>query len=671
MRIKQFAYIIFVLLIGVLLWQCGNNNKKEDKPVSPYLGLSDSAHYVGINICKTCHQDIYETFIQTGMGQSFDLATHTKSAAKFDRAPIYDTLKNMYYKAFWRGDTLKIKEYRLVGKDTVHKRTETVHYIVGSGQHTNSHMMNVNGYVYQLPATFYTQKQQWDLPPGFETASSGRFNRSIGLECMSCHNAYPKFVKGSENKYSEIKNGVDCERCHGPGSLHVGQKSAGKLVDINTAIDYSIVNPAKLSVDLQFEICQRCHLQGNAVLKEGKSFYDFKPGMRLSEVMDVFMPKFSGREHEFIMASHVERLKQSKCFMKTMEKLNNGTLPVTNKLKPYKDALTCVTCHNPHVSVKVTGNEVFNNACKKCHSDNQNHVCTRSDVKGDTQAAMTGNCVSCHMPRSGTIDIPHVTTTDHYIRKPVSLGKVNQIKSYLGIASVNNPNPDRKTKARAYIQYYERFNKNPISLDSAAHYLPDNTEDAIKDNFTLLIYMNYLKGEYAKVITYVEKVGMRFVTTNQKLKWNNDDAWTDYRIGDAYYNIGKLEQAAVYLKLATELAPYNLEFKNKYGSVLVKNGKNNEAIAVFEWIIKENPKFAQAYCNLGYLYLLAFHNTEKAMQNYNAAIALDPDYEQALLNKAALYGYLKQFTDAEKLVDRVLAINPKNQQAVQFKAQMR
>jgi hypothetical protein len=36
--------------------------------------------------CKLCHQGIYDSFIETGMGKSFDHATKQKSSAKFDRA---------------------------------------------------------------------------------------------------------------------------------------------------------------------------------------------------------------------------------------------------------------------------------------------------------------------------------------------------------------------------------------------------------------------------------------------------------------------------------------------------------------------------------------------------------------------------------------------------------
>ena len=40
----------------------------------------------------------------------------------------------------------------------------------------------------------------------------------------------------------------------------------------------------------------RCHLQGNTVLANGKSFYDFKPGMDLNEIMTVFTARYKDDE---------------------------------------------------------------------------------------------------------------------------------------------------------------------------------------------------------------------------------------------------------------------------------------------------------------------------------------------------------------------------------------
>ena len=421
-QLRRYIALPIVFFLLVLL-SCNRADKKEAQDNIQYASLSDTTSYVGIETCKKCHADKYETFNHTGMGMSFDVASRKKSSAIFsDHDVIYDKFRDLYYHPHWENDSLVITEFRLLKKDTVYERKERISWIVGSGQHTNSHLMNVNGYVYLVPATFYTQKGEWDLPPGFENGFNSRFSRMIGLECMTCHNAYPKFIEGSENKYSFVANGIDCERCHGPGGAHVRDKLAGKIVDVKNEIDYSIVNPAKLPVSLQLDICQRCHIQGNAVVNEGRSFLDFRPGMHLSDVMNVYMPVYKGNKDSHIMASHVERLKMSKCFI-TSAKISEQLNKVHPSLTPYKNAMTCVTCHDPHVSVRNTESSVFNDKCKMCHSPSHDNpkiehaivskiVCSEN-IKERLKSG--DNCVGCHMPRNGTIDIPHVRIHDHRI----------------------------------------------------------------------------------------------------------------------------------------------------------------------------------------------------------------------------------------------------------------
>src|SRR5690606_28811389 len=134
-----------------------NTSPANNLNTSPYLNHSDSARYVGINTCKQCHQEIYNTFINTGMGKSFDIASTEKSSASFKQSSVYDKFSNFHYNAFWSDDSLFIAEYRTVKKDTVFSRIEQVNYIIGSGQHTNSHIQSVNGYLFQMPMTYYTQ----------------------------------------------------------------------------------------------------------------------------------------------------------------------------------------------------------------------------------------------------------------------------------------------------------------------------------------------------------------------------------------------------------------------------------------------------------------------------------------------------------------------------------
>ena len=106
--LKFFKTILYSLLflVGIILNSCDKNSELKKQVVIKkdsllYLNHSDSAKYVGINTCKLCHQDIYNTYIKTGMGKSFDVASKTKSVGDYKHAAIYDKIGDYYYKAYW------------------------------------------------------------------------------------------------------------------------------------------------------------------------------------------------------------------------------------------------------------------------------------------------------------------------------------------------------------------------------------------------------------------------------------------------------------------------------------------------------------------------------------------------------------------------------------------
>ncbi|MBL7924006.1 MAG: tetratricopeptide repeat protein [Bacteroidia bacterium] len=644
-------------------WFCGNDKVESPDDIArnrtSYAGLSDSARYVGMNACTGCHSDIHKSYMHTGMGMSFDKAGKSKSAGNFSGHPnVFDPYRNMNYHPYWKGEELFFLEFRLEGKDTVYRREEKIAYIVGSGQHTNSHIWESNGYLFQAPLTFYTQKGKWDLPPGFEQGNNTRFNRLIGLECMSCHNAYPEFAAGSENKFKAVKNGIDCERCHGPGSIHVAEKSRGILIDTASQIDYSIVNPSKLPIDLQFDVCQRCHIQGNAVLKEGKSFFDFKPGMPLSSVMDVYMPVYAGREEEHIMASHAERLKMSTCFKASSEKLKGSR---EKDLKPFRKGLTCITCHNPHISVKKSGAEHFNSACRNCHDQGKEVMCSE---KPSLRLKSQDNCTGCHMPQHGTVDIPHVRVHDHRIAIPKDSVNTAAIKQFIGINCINNPRPDALSKAVAFIQYVEKFGMEKSMLDSAMNCLTQSKEKDLRTQFPLLVHIAYLKGDFSKISDYLNQVP-DILASISKTSLDNRDAWTSYRVGEACQHTGRNRDALLWFRNASLLAPLNPEFANKYANALVSAGRYKEAERIFTDLNAEHPDYAPAFCNRGFLLLSQQGDATAALRLFDKALQLDPDYELALLNKASVFIVQGKVKEARRILTQVLRINPANGQALE------
>lgn len=643
MSSRLLKYLVLAF-IGMVILTCGffcttpsdENAITSGSPHSDWASVYDtSIRYVGMETCRKCHESVYQSFIQTGMGQSFDLATPKKSAADFSpaHALVYDKDKDFYYKPYFHNDSLYIMEFRLDGKDTVHKRIEQITYIIGSGQHTNSHIYNSNGYLYQAPITFYTQKKQWDLAPGFEKGGSSRFDRLIESECMTCHNGYPEFVASSQNKYISVKHGIDCERCHGPGELHVANKMAGNMVDTSKGPDYSIINPRRLPTEMQNNICQRCHLQGVSVLNDGKTFFDFRPGMKLSEVENVFMPQYEGADDKMIMASHVERMKKSNCYVSSGK-------------------MSCITCHNPHVSVKFTPRSQYINACQSCHGGGNKGV--QCSEQAAVRATKNNDCVTCHMPHNGSIDIPHVAVTDHYIRKrPVDNNTKSKISKFIGLKCFNNDQVDAITTARGYMEFYERYNPNRSLLDSTLKYLARQQDIEAKQKQNRdYIRVYFLLEDYNKVLEYGSALKPAAI----------NDAWTAYRIGEAYMKTGNREMARGWYERAVTIWPNSLDFQNKYGACVLSLGDLAGAQKVFSFIISENPKHMQANANLGYVYLQQGNNT-MAYEFMNRAHELDPDHEQTLINLAVWHHNNGTNDQARKYLLQLLKRNPGNEQA--------
>lgn len=632
-RFRNLCIAVLLASACAILSFCRHAEKPETSRA--YLNFADSVGYVGMQTCRSCHENIYQSFIHTGMGQSFGLATRQKSAADFQGTAVYDSASNFHYLPFWKNDSLYVKEFRIEGNDTTFSRTELISYIVGSGQHTNSHICNFNGYLFQAPITFYTQQRKWDMAPGFEGGFNSRFSRTIGLECMSCHNGLPQPDKSSFNKFISVPTGIDCERCHGAGGAHVQQKQQGIAVDTSKNIDYSIVNPKKLSRDLQMSLCQRCHLQGLAVLKAGKDFDSFKPGMNLSEAWDVFLPETDESKSKFIMASQAERLVKSKCYVSS--------------------EMSCITCHNPHISVKQTAVEAFNKKCQSCH---QEKSCTAAMAE---RKAQNDNCSGCHMPKSGTIDIPHVFITDHYIRKPEKARQpdsteISKVKEYLKLKCYTNSHPSSETMAEAYLAFYEKFSAREYLLDSAAKYLSDTETPEIN---AVAIHYLFLKKDYARLIARANDFSKDSIT----------QPWTHYRIGEAHYALGNYLPASEYFAAACKAQPLNMEFQNKLAASCTQLGKYAEAKKIYQFIVQEQPRNEAACSNLGFLFL-SENDFAKAEQYFNKALSLNPDYEFALMNKARLYFAQRKKTKAEQAIRAVLKINPQNLQAHQMLEQL-
>lgn len=595
--------ILLLLLAAGITWYCGN------KLQPPFRNLAPDVQYVGMETCRSCHAEIHNTFVHTGMGRSFGAATPDRSDATFGpHALVYDESTGYYYFPFFRDSALYVREFRLENGDTVYQREERIHYIVGSGQHTNSHIIDVNGYIYQAPITFYTQEGRWDMAPGFRDGGNLRFSRALHSECITCHNHFPAPVEGALNRFSFMPSGIECERCHGPGEIHVRERLAGQPAE------NSIVHPRHLPRDLQMDLCQRCHLQGVAVLAEGKTEYDFKPGMRLQDVMNVFLPRYTSSHQHFIMASQADRLRLSACYEQS--------------------DMSCITCHNPHQGVRQTSREQYDLICQSCHQS----PCP-------DPGAAAGSCSGCHMPVSGSTDIPHVRITDHKIARPEKSGP-SVAPAFLGLELLTKDEGTPLEMAQGYIALFEKYLPDPQMLDSAGFYLKKSREPAAR-TFRTRVHYAFIQKNYAALTKLAGEIP----------EGAQPDAWTWYRLGEGLLQTGEAARAESFFQKAVDELPLHLEFREKLGVAQILLNKPAAGKVNLEQVVGENPKMPVALCNLGYTHALE-GDLQTAESLYDRALALDPDYQQALVNKIAVRLARGDENEAQNLVDRLLRLNP-------------
>jgi tetratricopeptide (TPR) repeat protein len=269
------------------------------------------------------------------------------------------------------------------------------------------------------------------------------------------------------------------------------------------------------------------------------------------------------------------------------------------------------------------------------------------------------------MPLSGAKDIPHVRIHDHYIRKRPAQMENSASKKFKGLSCINDSKPDSLSIARAYLQQYEKFESNNSTLlDSASSYLKYSSNASMKVKFHEIILLHYLQADYPSILKLVNAIGSRFIVSDiiGTQSWSNREAWTAYRIGEAYTNAQQIDKAMLCYQAAYYLAPHYFEFANKYGASAMQNNKKDQAKLVYEKLVKESPFFAPAWSNLGYIFLLDGDVT-RAENLYRKSLALDPDYQPALLNLVGLHLYRNEIMDAKNLLQKIVKKHPSNSQA--------
>jgi predicted CXXCH cytochrome family protein len=337
MKTTSIVSLLIILLCGFSA--CTNYTIEDPDPgKDPEPG---EARYVGSEACMTCHDEVYNKTKETAM---YNALTVVENGPPSIPGGSTDLLPPDGYT--W-GD---------------------LSFVIG-GYEWSATFVTDSGYV-------VTQR----LGSQFNLADQSRIHYKPAIvdgtqvfECGACHTTgwgevldeySPHHINSFPEKYSE--EGIRCEACHGPGSVHISNSSASSIV-----------------LDKSSELCGRCHQRNddNSITSEGKFIA-------------------IGQQYEEWYSSEHRKMR-----------------------------IACVDCHDPHASTvheETPGDGV--KACSICHAEKNadSHyamdiACTVCHMPKSLKIAMEENeytgDASSHIFKISTDASYHMFSSDGLVNK--------------------------------------------------------------------------------------------------------------------------------------------------------------------------------------------------------------------------------------------------------------
>ncbi|HWC96183.1 MAG TPA: tetratricopeptide repeat protein [Candidatus Sulfopaludibacter sp.] len=567
--------------------------------------------YVDAAVCAQCHAEIAKTYRETGMGRSFFRMQPQTAVEDFaSTKPFYHAPSDMYYRMVDRDGKYFQRRWQ-VGPDgkEINIEEKSVDFVMGSGNHGRTYLhLTARNTLQQLPLGWYAEKGgYWAMNPGYDRPDYPGSTRAISYECMACHNAYPQIPKGHEAEGAEaqfvtpLPEGIDCQRCHGPGQKHVEavRRSGATAQEVRDAI----VNPKRLSPEREMEVCLQCHLETStqplphSIQRQGRGPFSYVPGQPLGDFRLAF-DRAAPNRNRVEVAHAGYRLRQSQCFLKSSGKLR------------------CTTCHNPHnIPRGEAATAQYNRVCRDCHGA----VLANTAIAPKHTAS--GDCVSCHMPKRRTDDAVHIVMTDHWIQRRKPAGNLLAAKA---------ESRDTAYKGEV-VPYY------PATLTGSTRDVLDRAVAQVRDGSNLKLGLPRLA---ALVERYHPAAAGYYVD-----------------LADAYRAAGDGSHAVEAFESALQKQPESEIMLLKLGTMLMDLQQWAKAETVYRRALAVAPDDAAAWGQLGWV-LWQQDKTAEAKADLQKGIGLDSDLPDLHNYLAKLFIGTRDGAAAEREFRAALATEP-------------
>ncbi len=356
----------------------------------------------------------------------------------------------------------------------------------------------------------------------------------------------------------------------------------------------------------------------------------------------------------FGIASHAERMMRSACFQESQ-----GT----------DRPMTCTTCHDPHLPTAQLPDDHFNQTCASCHGPSAHlDACSRPAAATVAQA-MAGDCVSCHMREAGTSDIPHVSFTDHWIRRdpPPSSEATATREDVRGetpfrlVNLVAGGDPPSAAQADAALAIAT------FSLYETAHplpaYLPRVTRLA-RRALAAGVERTDLRVVLGRALSEQDSLASAQAVLEEAVERDPAAPYAQLWLGVVESSRGRHAQAAEALAEAVRLAPRLTEARVRLGTALSEAGRFGEAAAALEAAVAQDPlRHPGAWAALG-IARLRQDQVGGALNALRRAVALDPRLAVARANLGAALLASGDLDAARAQFEAALRVNPAERSAL-------
>ncbi|MRU15078.1 tetratricopeptide repeat protein [Roseovarius sp. A21] len=574
--------------------------------------------YVPDAVCAECHVDKAESFADMGMARSFYKPRPETAIEDFSATPFFHEPSQRYYEMDLRGEDYWFTRYgKTPAGDKIDVFSTKVDWILGSGNHSRIYLYQTpDGAMFQLPVSWYTQDGVWAMAPGYEFPDHKGVLRAISNRCMTCHNSYPAYPEdagfaGQPQLFpQDMPEGINCQRCHGPGADHVERAYGG--ADSLEELQAAITNPGKLPREKLYSICYGCHMQPtasiNGQLRLGRGEFSFRPGQHVHDFlmkMEIEDPAVPAPER-FEINHHPYRMEQSACFTQTQGELG------------------CLTCHDPHVKIKPEDRAAhYRAACLSCHETDDAGLPAMAEA-GDRhpQIAQSDDCTACHMPKRRTQDVVEVWMTDHKITRtvapegdrlaPIPSEKVQVKRIFPADPDQDVPEAERRALTLMSVLEYTAY-KTPAMSRKLHGILDSDKVDHFEPWLTLL-------NSYVAQKNFAAAARIADHTLSRAPE--NPGVITAAAI--TRFRTGHQQQAIAMLRELVKTQPGNIEPRLKLGNFLAVTGQVPEAMQHVKKVVELRPNHWQAWTLLAGLQR-AMGAQEDAVAAYLKALDIRPE----------------------------------------------